>query len=138
MRIGLQPNTPIELGVELLDLGAVDEEAVALRVGEETADPLLPTRLLSPFLAAAQGGESRAIRRPCSSGARLRHSACSASPAIFTVLASSLDLAPRLHRRRRERRRGILESVTLVPRPWRQRAPRHRRREMGGQRGQSL
>ena len=36
MRIGLQHEHAVELGV-LLDFGAVDEEAVALRVGEETA-----------------------------------------------------------------------------------------------------
>jgi len=47
MRVGLQHEHAVEFGV-LLDLGAIDGKAVALRVGEEAAIALVANRLLSP------------------------------------------------------------------------------------------
>src|SRR5271166_3235857 len=56
MRIGLQHEHAVELGV-LLDLGAVDEEAVALRVGEETAVAFVADEALVALLQLPQGGD---------------------------------------------------------------------------------
>jgi len=63
MRIGLQHEHAVELGV-LLDFGAVDEEAVALRVGEETAVAFVADEALVALLQLPlQGGDDCRSRR---------------------------------------------------------------------------